>query len=43
MDEQVRRSVEDAPGTIRQVLQRVQALFQMERAGDMGEDAPVFR
>ena len=34
MDEQVRRSVEDASGRIRQVVQRVQALFQMER-GDM--------
>ena len=43
MDEQVRRSVEDASGRIRQVIQRVQALFQMERAGDMGEDAPAFR
>ena len=41
MDEQVRRSVEDASGRIRQVVQRVQALCQMERAGCLGEDASV--
>ena len=41
MDEQVRRSVEDASGRIRQVIQRVQALCQMERAGYLGEDASV--
>ena len=35
MDEQVGSAVEDASGRIRQVVQRVQALCQMERAGDM--------
>ena len=29
------------PGRIRQVVQRVQALCQMERAGCLGEDASV--
>ena len=38
-DEQVRGSVEDASDRIRQVVQRVQALCEMERAGNTGEDA----
>ena len=33
MDEQVGSAVEDASGRIRQVVQRVQALCQMERQG----------
>ena len=42
-DEQVRGSVEDASDRIRQVVQRVQALCEMERAGNTGEDASANR
>ena len=41
MDEQVGSAVEDASGRIRQVVQRIQALCQMERAGDIRTSIPL--